>query len=125
MRSFCFYVFCLSLFFISSLLTAQDRNVDQSFAPSPREDQRQETQATVDCALLEQGMVVQAAHFAPDVRETTAEAEAKEEKAKEKQESQEKRDEVAEQIRVAELQLVEKKAEQKSSKRQLTGQRQR
>ncbi len=111
MRSFCISVFCFSLFAFSSLLPAQERDVDHPI-PSTGNGQQQESHGSADSRPVAAGVVEQAAYFEPDANNSATEADTAEEK--EKQESQEKRDDVAEQIRVTELQLVEKKAEQKA-----------
>lgn len=120
MRSVQALVYALCFLFCASLLFAQEPEVYRTVVPdnllriTPLPKTNEPVQES------EKGKVVQAGYFS-EVQESDEEKEKPEsEKSSaekledEKQESKEKRDEVAEQIRVAESQLIEKKAEQEA-----------
>ncbi len=124
MRRFRDFVFCCCIVLFSVQLSAQEQGVYRSIIPQPTDQERFEPlPIPLPSETVNGGNVIQAAYFTEDtqdldgdfqasVKEEQKQAEQKQEE--EKQATKEKRDDVAEQIRVAEIQLQDKKSEQEA-----------
>lgn len=125
MRSLRDILACLSLLLITATLHSQEQGVYRSVVPAPAEQELDlESSEQFPSDLMIDPNVMQAGFFVEAKEDTEEDAKPsevsskKEEEEKkqeeEKQATKEKRDDVAEQIRVAELELKDKKAEQET-----------